>query len=125
MQVLDALTDCTGGDQSLVISNELPEDDPHAGEADLRALVAGCDRVLFVGTCVCPLFISAHPFPGITCGLSAPYVAGQIAYSMQQPNFTTVLMGFNPVSLARNAPVENWDATCFSVCLVHRVVLAL
>ena len=40
-----------GGDQSLVISTELPEDDPHAGEADLRALVAGCQRVLFVGVC--------------------------------------------------------------------------
>ena len=87
----------SGGDQSLVISNELPEDDPHQGEKDLATLVEGCDRVLFIG---------------VTCGLSAPYVAGQIAHSMHQDNHTTVLMGFNPVSLARNAPIENWDRTC-------------
>ncbi len=32
----------SGGDQSLVISNELPEDDPHAGAADLAAITKGC-----------------------------------------------------------------------------------
>ena len=89
----------SGDDQSLVISNELPEDDPHQGEKDLVKLVQGCDRVLFIG---------------VTCGLSAPYVAGQIAYSMHQQHHTTVLMGFNPVSLARNAPIESWDRTCRS-----------
>ncbi len=61
-------------------------------------------------------------FVGITCGLSAPYVAGQIAYSMAQPNFSTVLIGFNPTELARNAPVENWDQTCFSVWLLISVM---
>ena len=39
---------------------------------------------------------------GITCGLSAPYVAGQLDYCMDNPGvFTPVLLGFNPVSLAR------------------------
>ncbi len=54
-------------------------------------------------------------FFGITCGLSAPYVAGQIAFAMDEPNVTTCLVGFNPVSLARNAPIENWDRTCAQV----------
>lgn len=93
-------------------------------------------------------------FVGITCGLSAPYVAGQIdavgcggtssdcsSYpphhlvrlvltsvalasfsppplahkAMAMDNCTTVLIGFNPVSLARDAPVESWDQTCAQV----------
>ena len=28
---------------------------------------------------------------------------------------TSVLMGFNPVSLSRNAPIEKWDKTCRQV----------
>ena len=32
-----------------------------------------------------------------------------------QPNITTVLMGFNPVSLARNTPIEKWHKTCREV----------
>eukprot|EP00730_Choanoeca_flexa_P000104 TRINITY_DN10045_c0_g1_i2.p1 TRINITY_DN10045_c0_g1~~TRINITY_DN10045_c0_g1_i2.p1 ORF type:complete len:595 (+),score=84.81 TRINITY_DN10045_c0_g1_i2:158-1786(+) len=90
----------SGGDESLVISNELPEDDPHAGAADLRRATDGCTSAMVFG---------------ITCGLSAPYVAGQIEYSMAQSNHTTCLIGFNPVSLARNAPVEHWDKTCAQV----------
>jgi N-acetylmuramic acid 6-phosphate (MurNAc-6-P) etherase len=90
----------SGGDESLVISNELPEDDPHAGAHDLENITRQYTKVVFIG---------------ITCGLSAPYVAGQIEYSMSQPHFSTVLIGFNPVSMARNAPVENWKHTCRSV----------
>ena len=43
----------SGGCQSIVISNELPEDDPHAGAADLAAITAGCTRVLFIGARPC------------------------------------------------------------------------
>eukprot|EP00051_Salpingoeca_urceolata_P001511 m.41479 g.41479 ORF g.41479 m.41479 type:complete len:602 (+) comp11463_c0_seq3:16-1821(+) len=90
----------SGGEQSLVISNELPEDDPAAGVADLKAAAQGYDNVLLVG---------------ITCGLSAPYVAGQVDFAMQQPSYTTVVMGFNPVALARNKQVEGWDKTARQV----------
>eukprot|EP00052_Salpingoeca_macrocollata_P020553 m.173075 g.173075 ORF g.173075 m.173075 type:complete len:639 (+) comp21291_c0_seq7:49-1965(+) len=92
----------SGDDQSLVISNELPEDDPGQGAADLVRVTRGCTQVLFVG---------------ITCGLSAPYVAGQISHSMAQAGWGTVLMGFNPVHLARNVPIEKWDRTCRDVFL--------
>lgn len=54
-------------------------------------------------------------FFGITCGLSAPYVAGQIDYAMHQLNYTTVLVGFNPVTLARDTPIEKWHKTCRDV----------
>lgn len=41
-------------------------------------------------------------FVGITCGLSAPYVAGQLEYCMDRSEvFTPVLIGFNPSHLAR------------------------
>eukprot|EP00049_Salpingoeca_infusionum_P009545 m.161685 g.161685 ORF g.161685 m.161685 type:complete len:589 (-) comp14364_c1_seq9:299-2065(-) len=90
----------SGGDESLVISNELPEDDPAAGIADLKRVTQGAQSIIFFG---------------ITCGLSAPYVAGQVDWCMQQPHATATLIGFNPVSLARDAPVEGWDKTCRSV----------
>lgn len=98
----------SGGDESLVISNELPEDDPRQvlahllslncsfvssfiflssynpsnwgylcdlkGEEDLKARCRGCDRVMYFG---------------ITCGLSAPYVAGQINYAMHEVGHKT------------------------------------
>ena len=54
-------------------------------------------------------------FFGITCGLSAPYVAGQVHYAMSQLTVTTCLIGFNPVSLARDAPIENWPLRCRAV----------
>ena len=66
-----------------------------------------------------------HSTSGITCGLSAPYVAGQIAHSMAQANHVTVLVGFNPVALARNVPIEKWHRTCAEVgsrCDVRRCV---
>lgn len=90
----------SGGDESLVISNELPEDDPLQGAKDLELATKQASSVLFIG---------------ITCGLSAPYVAGQIDFAMKQPNFATVLMGFNPVALSRNEKMDKWDRTCKQV----------
>eukprot|EP00048_Salpingoeca_helianthica_P008418 m.122245 g.122245 ORF g.122245 m.122245 type:complete len:597 (+) comp14596_c2_seq1:44-1834(+) len=90
----------SGGDEAMVLSKELPEDDPHLGQRELAAIVEA----------------SAHTFFfGITCGLSAPYVAGQVAYAMDHPRASTCLIGFNPPSLARDAPVEGWDRTCRAV----------
>jgi N-acetylmuramic acid 6-phosphate (MurNAc-6-P) etherase len=93
-----------GGDESLIVSNELPEDNPPQGAEDLRRISDGADHVMFFG---------------ITCGLSAPYVAGQIDYALHQSNMTTVLVGFNPVSLSRNAPIEKWNKTCKEVRCAH------
>jgi N-acetylmuramic acid 6-phosphate (MurNAc-6-P) etherase len=93
----------SGGDVSLLVSNELPEDDPEAGAADLMAALAGKR-----GHCVAV---------GITCGLSAAYVAGMLDRGRQLEGVTPVLIGFNPVALARDAPVEGWPEgkTCRSV----------
>lgn len=41
-------------------------------------------------------------FIGITCGMSASFVAGQLDYCLQNlDRFTPVLIGFNPSYLAR------------------------
>ncbi|XP_044628075.1 glucokinase regulatory protein isoform X2 [Equus asinus] len=42
----------------------------------------------------------------------APFVAGQMDYCMDNPAvFLPVLVGFNPVSMARNDPIEDWSST--------------
>jgi hypothetical protein len=92
-----------GGDKSIIMSLELPEDDPITGKKDLQKLETGTTPGSMV-------------FIGITCGLSAPYAMGQIDYAMHNETYAgTVLLGFNPTSFARNVPVEGWDKTCFSV----------
>jgi N-acetylmuramic acid 6-phosphate (MurNAc-6-P) etherase len=90
-----------GTDLALIQAQEGAEDDPAQGAADLEAAAAGSEEVFFVG---------------ITCGLSAPYVAGQIV-SMLEGKVAghAVLLGFNPARLARDAKVEGWDRTFYGV----------
>jgi N-acetylmuramic acid 6-phosphate (MurNAc-6-P) etherase len=71
-----------GGDSALLLSDELPEDSPLQGRADLPS--SECFVV------------------GVSCGLSAPYVAGQLALSPRE----SAVIGFNPTSLARNNAVD-------------------
>jgi N-acetylmuramic acid 6-phosphate (MurNAc-6-P) etherase len=71
--------------QALFTSKEAPEDSWQSGRRTVEAAVAGKAKALFVG---------------ITCGFSAPFVASQLEYSMDNSaTITTVLLGFNPVSL--------------------------
>lgn len=105
------------------------QDDPNTGARELQDVARGFDDVLYIG---------------ISCGISAPYVLGQVEWAMRQPkcvvvrlpccvtvalpqrlvsfiphthafllaSTTTVLMGFNPVHLARGAAVEGWTKSC-------------
>lgn len=99
----------SGGDASLVLSQELPEDDPTAGARDLDECVAD----LAEGSTVVVV--------GVTCGISAPYVLGQLQHARRRSSaecrFVPVLVGFNPTRLARHAPVEGWPFTCREVAL--------
>eukprot|EP00039_Didymoeca_costata_P030658 m.30768 g.30768 ORF g.30768 m.30768 type:complete len:579 (-) comp8236_c0_seq4:31-1767(-) len=90
----------SGDDEALLISKELPEDDARLGAKQLQSAMEGSCHTIFVG---------------ITCGLSAPYVGGQIEFAIKNPDCTTVLIGFNPVELARDVAVEGWDRTCRQV----------
>nr|XP_056708409.1 glucokinase regulatory protein [Euleptes europaea] len=86
-----------GGDRSLVASHEGPEDSALLGIEDLNKVCEGKKKVIFFG---------------ISCGLSAPYVAGQLDFCMNNLDiFVPVLVGFNPVSMARNEKIEDFHST--------------
>ena len=90
---------CAGGDSALLLSDELPEDDPQQGRAALvDAISKGAVQEAYL--------------VGVTCGLSAPYVAGQVAavladdLQIEGRQCGAAVVGFNPVSMARDMPVD-------------------
>lgn len=86
-----------GGDKALFTSQEAPEDDPTAGMLCLKEISEGKKHVLYIG---------------ISCGLSAPFVAGQLDFCLQNLDvFTPVLIGFNPMNQARDDPVQGCSFT--------------
>ncbi|XP_028255906.1 glucokinase regulatory protein isoform X2 [Parambassis ranga] len=90
-----------GGDRALLSSQEAPEDDPKLGMLSLKKVCEGKKRVLFVG---------------ISCGLSAPFVAGQLDFCLQHPEvYTPVLIGFNPAHQARDEAMPGCTFTFHSV----------
>ena len=98
---------CSGGDGSLVLSNELQEDDPFIGAKDLDDIIkTKTGEIVYIG---------------VTCGLSAPYVAGQIDFLLHEKRLHQtnkdngvndvgiILIGFNPLHLARSTIIEKWE----------------
>lgn len=82
-----------GGDRALLTSQEAPEDRALLGAHTLDEVCAGKKHVLFIG---------------ISCGMSAPFVAGQLDLCLKHLYvFTPVLLGFNPVHMARNEPMQD------------------
>lgn len=82
-----------GGAPALIQAQEGAEDDPYQAQEDLKTLVPEDADVLYYG---------------ITCGFSAPYIAGQLEYCLQKAGWHAVLVGFNPLELARTTLVEGW-----------------
>eukprot|EP00040_Diaphanoeca_grandis_P032737 m.199145 g.199145 ORF g.199145 m.199145 type:complete len:594 (+) comp32724_c0_seq1:163-1944(+) len=88
---------CAGGDAALFTSYEAPEDNVLAGRTALEATIKDKKRVLYIG---------------ITCGLSAPYIAAQLDVANRHRDVVTpVLLGFNEIEKARNVRIEGWDYT--------------
>ncbi|XP_071222841.1 glucokinase regulatory protein isoform X2 [Salvelinus alpinus] len=86
-----------GGDRALLTSQEASEDDPKLGMLTLEKLCEGKRHVLFIG---------------ISCGLSAPFVAGQLDFCLKHPDiYTPVLVGFNPVTQAREETMPGYSLT--------------
>ena len=82
---------------------ELVEDDAVTGKANLEKLAAPYDRVLYIG---------------ISVGLWAPYVAGQLdVANNNKDKYLPVVIGFNPPHLARDAPIKDFDKTFRSIVL--------
>lgn len=86
-----------GTDKALVKSQELSEDSPSSGKKDLENLSKNKEKNILIG---------------ITCGLSAPYVAGQICYGIEN-KWTTGIIGFNPIHMARSTPIQELDGKSF------------
>ncbi|CAF0741902.1 unnamed protein product [Didymodactylos carnosus] len=92
-----------GGNRALVSSVEATEDSPNEGVRTLTQIADSYDKVLFIG---------------ITCGLAAPFVAGQLDYCMKmKEKFTPVLIGFNHVEMARKIRVTEWEKTFYDVAI--------
>uniref|UniRef100_A0A3P9I7Q3 Glucokinase regulator n=1 Tax=Oryzias latipes TaxID=8090 RepID=A0A3P9I7Q3_ORYLA len=90
-----------GGDSALLSSQEAPEDDPELGMLSLQKVCEDKKKVLFIG---------------VSCGLSAPFVAGQLDFCLQHPEvYTPVLLGFNPTHQARDGPIPGCTFTFHSV----------
>ncbi|HOB75358.1 MAG TPA: hypothetical protein PKG54_12635 [Phycisphaerae bacterium] len=85
-----------GGDLALIAAQEGAEDDPLTAISDVNALMEGKRHVLYIG---------------VTCGLSAPYVASQMFHVSRRRGANCILLGFNPADLARDVEIENWNMT--------------
>ncbi|KAM7078625.1 LOW QUALITY PROTEIN: glucokinase regulatory protein [Molossus nigricans] len=82
--------------RSVVASKEGTDSALH-GIEELRKVAAGKKRVIVI--CILVEF-------------SAPFMAGQMDYCMDNPAiYLSVLVGFNPVSMARNYLTEDWSST--------------
>jgi N-acetylmuramic acid 6-phosphate (MurNAc-6-P) etherase len=99
----------SGGDVAFRLPVENAEDNATQGVADLLRVAADAERVVFVG---------------ITCGLSAPYVAGQLDHALRNRSrfVEVVLLGFNPVESARNVAIENWPGEQSFLSVARRVL---
>uniref|UniRef100_A0A8D0B0J9 SIS domain-containing protein n=1 Tax=Sander lucioperca TaxID=283035 RepID=A0A8D0B0J9_SANLU len=90
--------------QSSVYSYIIAGGDRYAGffvTLNKKHVCEGKKRVLFIG---------------ISCGLSAPFVAGQLDLCLQHPEvYTPVLVGFNPTHQARDESIPGCTFTFRSV----------
>lgn len=107
-----------GGDTALFAAKEAFEDRPAAGAADTRVAIEAFSKDFPV--------ISDWVVVGITCGMSAPYVAGSLDWAMDN-GCEVVLLGFNSIDNARVDPMHGYGARTFRdvalrVASVGRVV---
>ena len=97
-----------GGDGALLVPQEAVEDSPHAGRDDLA--------------CWCAARSVAHDDPlvviGVSCGLSATYVASLLAAGLDRgPATIPIAVGFNPVDAVRLVHVPGTGELSFHAVL--------
>eukprot|EP01132_Coremiostelium_polycephalum_P001093 gene1093-1384_t len=87
-----------GGDRSLTVGIEGAEDDIHQAVTDIKGQISNDSNDTLV-------------YFGITCGLSAPYIAAQLDHLLQINNSNHIIsiMGFSPLAMARKIVIEKWD----------------
>ncbi|KAL0221968.1 hypothetical protein RCL1_001822 [Eukaryota sp. TZLM3-RCL] len=92
-----------GGLPAIMTAQEGAEDSPTLARADLSSVLDARPG-------------SSLLYIGITCGLSAPYVGAQLEFCLELSELNCrrvypVVMGFNPVDLARDSIVPKWNNT--------------
>ena len=95
-----------GGDAALLVPAEAVEDSVEAGAGDLAEWEALCgaspeDPTVLVG---------------ISCGLSATYVASLLASGLQRPNCFVVAMGFNALPATASGPTTGFRTMARARC---------
>eukprot|EP01028_Stygiella_incarcerata_P011695 TRINITY_DN674_c0_g1_i2.p1 TRINITY_DN674_c0_g1~~TRINITY_DN674_c0_g1_i2.p1 ORF type:complete len:592 (-),score=144.31 TRINITY_DN674_c0_g1_i2:1522-3297(-) len=102
-----------GGDKALVRSQENAEDDPIQGAKDLQKCIEDILPNLEQASPSSPssadVYTPSLLFIGITCGMSAPYIAGQLDFLRNKVGAACVLLGFTPIDRARNVTIEKWQ----------------
>jgi len=88
-----------GGAGALVRAEEGAEDLPQRGAADLAEATGDARNLVYVG---------------ITCGMSAPYIAGQLDWAQERPDTLAILLGFSTLPRARRIPIEGWEGVTFA-----------
>ncbi len=87
-QVLGLLA---GGVEAFFRAREGAEDSAELGRADLERM-QGDGPLTYLG---------------VSCGLSAAYVAGQAYFALNRPNTTVAILGFNPADVANRRPLPD------------------
>ncbi|KYQ91073.1 hypothetical protein DLAC_07976 [Tieghemostelium lacteum] len=94
-----------GGDRALTVGIEGAEDNIEQSIDNLQPFIPkSSNQYLF--------------YIGITCGFSAPYIAGQLNNLLtltDQSRVITTLLGFNTIELARKLKIEKWTHSFYEI----------
>ena len=94
-----------GGDAALLVPAESVEDSPETGASDLQKRL---DSLAISPDC-------PHVVIGISCGLSAMYVAGVLRFALTRPGAFAVAIGFNDLSAVATVSVPGTGPRFYDV----------
>jgi N-acetylmuramic acid 6-phosphate (MurNAc-6-P) etherase len=100
-----------GGDAALILPQEAVEDQGGAGRSDLVSWATAAALPSDAPVVVI----------GISCGLSAAYVASMLEAALERPRYIAVAVGFNPVDSVKKILVDGGAASFYDVLQVRRV----
>lgn len=100
-----------GADKALLLPQEAVEDQHDSGQRDLEewARASGLDAAPGAPVVVI----------GISCGLSATYVASMLQAALARPGFMAVAVGFNSIDAVRDVRVDGWEGSFHGVLTVR------
>ena len=97
-----------GSDAALLLPQEAVEDQHDSGTRDLEEWAEKAGLVTDAPVVVI----------GISCGLSATYVASMLQAALRRPGYIAVALGFNPIESVKQVRVDGWDSSFYNVLAV-------